>query len=405
LQCVIKPVRSASAILAALILASAVSTASADITGRSVTVANSWEEEDGTSNTAASEYVSLRSSGSLGLYRVQIEASGRATTIEEEFLSSDDELNRLYSAAISLYDADRGRSLVLGRQTVSPLTGAFILDGMSLAMGTGSFTFNTRWGHLANITGQEPGEDRALGFGVDYLIRNGMNLTLDYGRTYTSGSVLTELLAADWSYSWHRFTKAYFTLNYDMMSRTFHEALLGARLFFSDRLSAKFEYSQRTVLFDSDSIYSIFAVDAPQETAMTILLTPSSDLRYSLEFAREHYREGAGGRRYKIGANWAPGRHRLAGSLAQHKGFGGTLTEVLMSGSTPLTASVRVGAGGEVSNTSNDGDTDTMSYTSYAGTEWVPTDRARITARLEKSGDETSGDPGWAGRVSYSLRF
>ena len=42
-----------------------------------------------------------------------------------------------------------------------------------------------------------------------------------------------EFLALDWSYSWFRYTKAYAMLNFDLMSRTLHEALIGTRLYFS----------------------------------------------------------------------------------------------------------------------------------------------------------------------------
>ncbi len=377
----------------------------ADITGKAVTVVNSWDEEDGTSNSSASEYFDLRSRGSLGLYRLDIEASGRATAIQNEFYPGDDELNRLYSLALSLSDSEMNKSLTLGRQTISPLTGPLLLDGASFYLTTGPFTLNTRLGFLANVTGDEPNNDRALGIGFNYMIRSGMYLSMDYARTFASGSLLTELLAADWSYSWHRYTKAYFTINYDLMSRMLHEALLGARLFFSDRLTAMFQYSQNAFQFDSDSIYSVFAIDPAQETSFSLLFTPDRDVRYLLEYAWESFTEGAGGRRYKMGARWSPGNSRLNGGLTQHRGFGGGMTEVSLSASTPILPSLDLGIGGDFASTQNEGEDNVRSYTAFLGSDWTLSPRSRLTVRLEQGDDETLADPTWSGRLSFSLEL
>ncbi len=72
---------------------------------------------------------------------------------------NDDKLNRLYSLALSLSDSEMNKSLTLGRQTVSPLTGPLLLDGASFYLTTGSFNLNTRSGLLANVTGDDPDLD------------------------------------------------------------------------------------------------------------------------------------------------------------------------------------------------------------------------------------------------------
>jgi hypothetical protein len=95
-------------------------------------VINSCEEEDETSNSSVSEYFDLRSRGRFGLYILEIEASGRVTGIQNEFDPNDDELNRFYSLALSLSNSEMNKSLTLGRQTVTPLTGPLLLDGIIL---------------------------------------------------------------------------------------------------------------------------------------------------------------------------------------------------------------------------------------------------------------------------------
>ena len=401
----LKDIPKISIISLVLVCVTMPASAMADIVGKAVTVVNSWDEEDETSNSSASQYFDLRSRGSLGQYRLDIEASGRATAIQNEFDPGDDELNRLYSLALSLSDNEMNRSLTLGRQTVSPLTGPLLLDGASFYLTTGPFTLNTRWGFLANVTGDEPDNDRAFGIGFNYMIKSGMYLSMDYARTFVSGSLLTELLAADWSYSWHRYTKAYFTINYDLMSRALHELLLGARLFFSDRLATGFQYSQNTFLFDSDSIYSVFAIDPIQESSFSLLFTPARDVRYLFEYAREHFSKGAGGRRYTMGARWTPGNSRLNGDLTQHKGFGGKMTEISLGASTPVLPSLELGIGGDIANTQNGGEDAVTSYTAFLGSDWTLSPRSRLTVRLERGDDETLANPTWASRLSFSLEL
>ncbi len=102
--------------------------AQADIAGKAGTVINSWEKEDETSDSSVLEYFDRRSKDRLGLYRLEIEASGRVTGIRNEFDPDDDKLNRLFSLALTLSDNEMNKLFTLGRQTVSPLTGPLLLD-------------------------------------------------------------------------------------------------------------------------------------------------------------------------------------------------------------------------------------------------------------------------------------
>ncbi len=96
------------------------------------------------------------SRGILEQFRLEIEAPGRVTGIRNEFDPNDDELNRLYSLALSLSDSELNKSFTLGTQTVSPLTGPLLQDRPSFHLTTGSFNLNTRSGLLANVTGDDP---------------------------------------------------------------------------------------------------------------------------------------------------------------------------------------------------------------------------------------------------------
>ncbi|MGD8353807.1 MAG: hypothetical protein PVJ01_06535, partial [Pseudomonadota bacterium] len=216
---------------AALILP--ISAPGADLSLTSVTSSTAWEEENGTQNSSASEYLNLHSRGELGGFRLDVEGYGRLTYLEEEVEPGDDDTDRLYTLALTLSGQDGRNVLVLGRQFVPSLVGPAMIDGLSLQTGAGKASFNARWGYESDVSGGSD-DDTILGLRFDYNIKDGMYFTLDYGRTYDD-RLLNELLAAEWVYSWYRYTKAYVNFNWDLMSKTLHESLIGTRIYFSDR--------------------------------------------------------------------------------------------------------------------------------------------------------------------------
>ena len=95
----------------------------AELSATSVTSATSWEEEDGTGNSAASQYLNLWTDASVGGFHLDFEGYGRVTSLEEEVEPNDEDPNRLYHLTLTVSGSrDRGQ-LTLGRQFVPALTG------------------------------------------------------------------------------------------------------------------------------------------------------------------------------------------------------------------------------------------------------------------------------------------
>ena len=374
----------------------------AELSVTSLTSATGWEEEDGTTNSSASQYLKFYDRGNLGGFRLDLEGYGRFTYLEEEKEPGDENPNRLYVLAVTLASEDDRNVIIMGRQFVPALVGPEMIDGLSLRSRTGKATFRGRWGRRSDVSGG-PEEDIILGLGFDFNIKDGMDLSLDYGRTYDD-RILSELMAAEWSYSWYRFTKAYINFNWDLMSRTLHESLVGTRLYFSDRFSAVFELAQNVPNFDSDSIYSVFALDAAYTRSFSFLFSASRTTRYVWDYVMESYKGGGGGRRYGVSGHWAPGNSRITSSLVQHTGFGGDLVEVSASVTTPIHRNLNLGLGGDICRTENSDEDSVTSSQVYVSTEINLGAHTAIDLRAERSQDELT-DPTTAGRMALKVEF
>ncbi|MDF1537038.1 MAG: hypothetical protein P1S46_11185 [bacterium] len=390
----------------ALLLVLFTGQARAEASLSSVTSYTSWEEEDGTGNTAASQYVLLSNRGTLGGYRLDVEGYGRVTAVGEEVEPGDDNPNRLYTLAATLTGAQGRGSMTFGRQYIPALAGPQFLDGLNLTADFDKLSVNARWGYTADVTGDAgiSKADEVLGAGLDYRLKTGMYLSLDYGRTMDDDSLLTEFIATEWAYSWYRFTRAYASFNWDLMSKTLHESLVGTRLHFSDRFSAIFELSHNVQSFDSDSIYSVFAISAAYSRTFSLLFTPSMNTRYLWDYTVENYQEGGGGRRYEVSGRWTPGRSKISASLLQHQGSGGDLVEVSTGLSTRLGDRWDVGIGWDVSRSQNKGENTVGSSLVYCGGRVKTSDSSSLDLRIERTDDDLFPES-LSGRIAFELEL
>ncbi len=369
-----------------------------------VTSLHSWEEEDGTDNSSASQYFDIRTRSKLGGFNLDIEGAGRFTAIENKVEPGDDSLNRLYSLALTLSTRNGSGSLVLGRQMVSAITDLYLIDGLLLNLGTGPFSFSTRWGILAEVDSIELDNGETFGLGVDFEIIRGMSLALDYARTFDGSSLLTELIAMDWTWTWFKYTKAYITLDWDLMSEDIYEAVVGTRIFLSELITASLEYYQNQPLFSSDSIYSAFAVDPAETIMFTVLFTPNAGTRYFWELTDESYETG-GGVRYTIGGSWSPGRSRIVTDLMQYDGTSGKLSEIQFDFTTSLSTYFNLALGGDLSSSELPDQPRVRSYATYVGGQWTPGSRTEVSLRIEQTADNASDLATLSGRLALALRF
>ncbi|GBE14868.1 MAG TPA: hypothetical protein ENH32_00485 [Proteobacteria bacterium] len=376
--------------------------AGAGVSGSAVTSLDGWDESGGAFNSSVSQYFRLNTQGQWHGLDFNIEGSGRVTDIKDEVAPGDSQLNRLYSLALTIARKDGSASMVLGRQMVSAPTNIYLIDGLSLNLDSGDFTFNTRLGAMSDVENLDPDNEITFGLGMDYRIISGMVLALDYARTFEGGALRTEQVAIDWDYSWFRYTRAYFNINYDLMSHALYETAVGTRLYFPDLITLGIEYSQNQPLFESDSIYSAFAVDEAEAFSFSILFTPSPKVRYIWKLSDEFYKSGSG-KRYTIGGRWSPGRSRISTEYTQYGGSEGDLKELGFDYSAAVLPGFDLGLGGNASRTSNPGEDAVAGHNAYIGCRWSPASGPNVDVRLEQTGDDIMDKPVWSGHLSFSF--
>jgi len=164
------------------------------------------------------------------------------------------------------------------------------------------------------------------------------------------------------------------------------------------------ELSQNVPVFDSDSIYSVFAVDSAHTRSFSLLFTPSPRTRYVWEYAVESYQGTSAGREYGVTGSWSPGGWKISTGLLQHKGFGGELTELTADISKQVLDSLRFGTGGSFSRTENEGEESINSSLTYTEASWELSSSSSLDLRLEQMDDEMD-EPDRSARISLEVEF
>jgi len=229
-----------------------------------------------------------------------------AQTIGHDF----DDTARLYY----LYADYRGlfdkADLRLGRQFVSNSAGHAIIDGLQLDLrSVGPVAFSAFGG-------------RDVVFGLDGEIGGSMNSDLGIS-AYLSGMKQTDA-EISWLRKWNKseaardiiggsfkqylfgLTKIYANSRYDLVSEAFVESQAGIKVFPTSDLTFTAEYYQSYPIFDTTSIYSVFAVDRYREGVFRADYTVNDMVGVNVGYNRQGYGEGANADVYHAGASIAP---------------------------------------------------------------------------------------------------
>jgi hypothetical protein len=400
--------RSLPWVLASCLLALATGPAAAWTGVTATATVKGWQGE-GEDAAAGALYLRVGSSAASEKWRLALDAYGRAAGVTPEDGAGG--LSRLYSLALTAESIDGALSATAGRQMLDLTTGSRVIDGLSATLVSGDWSFSGRAGQVADVAGGSPSGTDDLGLLTRWTLREGMTLTLDYDRTARAGAVQGEAAALDWSYSWIRDSRAFITLDYDLVSQTFRDSSFGSRLVFSDLVTFSFEHREGIPTFDSSDIYSVFAVDAAESTTFYLLLTPADDLRYHWEYALESYQSGGGGKRYNLGVRWSPGTASLSADFTQQRGDLGLLNEFSLSASRPFGDRLRLAVGAEVASTSprdGKGETGTMGWigADYSvGGSLVSGRVENSTADVMSGASGARGDRAWSGRLAITREF
>lgn len=269
-----------------------------------------------------------------------------AQTIGHDF----DDTARLYY----LYADYRGlfdkADLRLGRQFVSNSAGHAIIDGLQLDLrSVGPVAFSAFGG-------------RDVVFGLDGEIGGSMNSDLGIS-AYLSGMKQTDA-EISWLRKWNKseaardiiggsfkqylfgLTKIYANTRYDLVSEAFVESQAGIKLFPTSDLTFTAEYYQSYPIFDTTSIYSVFAVDRYREGVFRADYTVNDMVGVNVGYNRQGYGEGANADVYHVGASISPMKKlRLNLELDNRTGYYGSMNGFILDADYEIDKQAQVAGG------------------------------------------------------------
>ncbi len=265
----------------------AVMAAPFDLKGETTSILESWDDPAG-GKAAMPFYQYLRldltETGGGGQ---RIALYGRLSADIEDRVDAD---SRLYYAYYEKKGIFEGADLRVGRQWVATVAGSPVIDGALLK--------TPLWGHRLSVFGGgavsfDDETPDAVTWGAQ-LAREGakFDASLSYMQKWEGGDLAREYLGGEVSLPIPGDGRAYGEFQYDLISGVFGWWLAGARFSPAERLSMRAEYLGSTPVFDSTSIFSVFAVDDYQEASIKGDYRLDGGWSIFGGYTREIYREG-----------------------------------------------------------------------------------------------------------------
>ena len=232
--------------------------------------------------------------------------------------------SRLYYAYYQQKDLWEGTDIRFGRQWVNTVAGSPILDGIRIDKDWEDLLKLTVFGGGYVTVEDGGGGESVLGFSIKEDMWSGADLSASYLQKRDGGDLDKEILGVAGSKKVTKRGSVYGELQYDMISRISSYYLAGIRLP-GEKWTVKSEYFGYTPVFDSTSIYSVFAADEYKE------LSVSADYRLDRSwtvfgsYSREMYESFSDSNVVEAGCE-----------LRKKGGYGGYVAAIFRSGDEDL---------------------------------------------------------------------
>lgn len=394
----------ASLLVSLILLCPSVSSADWTTRGDTTTVLESYEDPvDGEAALPIYQYLRLDMRDGTGDGAKAIRLYGRlAGDINDEV----DAESRLYYAYFQQKDIWKETDLRVGRQWVSTVAGSPVIDGIRIDKDWDDLLILSFYGGANAAIEEGEDSDFVWGFSVKEDMWSGSELSASYMQKMDGGDLATEILGIAGRTRVAQRGSVYGEFQYDMISQIASYYLAGIRLP-GERWTIKSEYYGFTPVFDSTSIYSVFAADEYKE------LSVSADYRLDRSwtlfgsYAREMYTSFDDSNVVEAGCE-----------LRKKGGYGGYVSTIFRSGDedlrgikvdyrmpAPLDIRMDVGAEYNVYNRIDDDEDDDTSSKRY----WIEgvkklSDDFTLRAKLERV-ESIVYDYYNRGRFSLRYRF
>jgi hypothetical protein len=271
-----------------------------EIHGRSSTQLFSFANEltDGSRQVELDEYLQLYASKLNKGGNISVYGYGR---LGQDFTNSQGTNGRLYYLYGDFRDLlDKKIDLKVGRQFVNLAAGSAIIDGIQLDIkdiGPVGFTVLGGRDVIYGINGGELGNFGNADLGIAAYLAGvkKTDLEISWFRKWDRGDVARDLLAVNAKQYLFNNLQIYGLGRFDLVTETFNEVQGGIKYFPRSNIILTAEYYQSYPLFDTTSIYSVFAVDRYREMVYRADYIFNEKLSANVGYNREWYSEGEGG--------------------------------------------------------------------------------------------------------------
>lgn len=302
-------IKGVSRLLLCMSLLTATASWAADIHGRSSTqflTGTSGFTSDRRQNEL-DEYLRLSITNIDAAGKFSLQGYGR---IGQDFGAGDGlngRLYYLYGEYRDLYDKVDFR---LGRQFVNLAAGSAIIDGIQVDLrNVGPVGFTVLGGRdvLFGFSG-ETGDPANTAFGLAAYLA-GFKKTdaeISWFRKWDGGDNSRDQLGGNFRQQLFNSMQLYANARYDLVTETFNEVQAGVKFFPTSSLLFTGEYYQSYPIFDTTSIYSVFAVDRYQEGVLKVNYRFNEIVSVYGGVTREEFGDGGGAFVWQAGTALRP---------------------------------------------------------------------------------------------------
>lgn len=320
----------------------------AEIHGRSSTQLLWYNNEffDGRQFEAA-EYLRVGITGIDKADKLSFHGYGR---LSQDF-SSGEALNGrlyyLYGDYRDLYDKVDFR---LGRQFVNLAAGSAIIDGLQVDLkNIGPLGFTLLGGRdvVFGLNG-ETGNAWNADLGVAAYLAGFRNsdAEISWLRQWDHGDMARDILGASFRQSLFNSVRVYGNARFDLVSETFNEVQAGLKYYPLSNLILTAEYYQSYPIFDTTSIYSVFAVNRYREGLFRADYAISELVSVNGGYSRQWYGDGAVANVYQVGAGIRPFEQlKVNVEYDNRQGYYGSTNGVIVDADYDITREAQVAAG------------------------------------------------------------
>lgn len=260
------------------------------VSGRASTVLEWFDAPDGNTALPAYQYLMLNARD-IGGKGWGFHGYGRVSSDLADEVDAD---SRLYTAYFKKRYAPQKFSFKIGRQFVSTTAGATVLDGVDLRY-KGFKYVNLRllggW-HVLYESDYDFG-NLFFGGAVSSSPHDNLALGLSYVQKWDDSDLAQELIGFDIDYDLPGVARFYSETQYSLLYESPTYFLLGSSSSWHGDWRGRLEYIYSMPVFDSTSIYSVFAVAEYQEVMGEVEYRIKKGLRSYLRLTHEFYQEYA----------------------------------------------------------------------------------------------------------------